>query len=720
MADKPKLIKFSCSTCGTRLAVPLELAGVEDQCPKCGNVVVSPALPAPAQLSQPAAIQEAPAIKSVVPQGSTKPLPVGQAPAEESADLGMPSLEDVLRNRPATSSRLEDSAPPMQAPAAPKEDLASMAPDPEVERRASAERELWNAVAQAAPLSAPARRPIPVIESPPSETKRAAAAEIPHEPVKSAPLPRNFTPPEAHQDTEDHAGKAHHFSIGDLLDQGTSHQPATRAQAKGNKIDFRKVVSASRQTRGRSKIKLIVGIGIAAFLLLDLTLVAWFSRGWLFGSKQNTVSKPVATAPAGSKEAKPNAKNESAVGKQKETEKITTNSLQPPSAAVTPEPPIYAGQLTPGPSAPSEPAPKVLISPVTASESIDILKLAEQTAAKLTEGRQEPIPPVKLESPTITSVPLSVEPLTGSGKKLDPDAKELPKPSAIEPSKPADSTMIAPTVNPGIEPVSLTGGAVLASVSGITPPVLTVDSSTAKPSQTAVLDPVDEPVTAPSSTTNNLKLSAVPVEAEPALAALNSFLNAANWRERLKWSQKPEAARSAMEKYYQGSTGGPIKAGRIDFLKRYPAAKGAPAYCMFEVTGGDIKHPVLALVEQISKNEARVDWEAFMEFKDEALEKFLQTKDAPASRFRVMIRRQHSYDKDVPDLLLKDCFELFQPRKDFTARVFCPKGGATQRQLSTQLPWDMEMAVIVELAWRKKGRYQWVEIASVPNYGWKS
>ena len=88
----------------------------------------------------------------------------------------------------------------------------------------------------------------------------------------------------------------------------------------------------------------------------------------------------------------------------------------------------------------------------------------------------------------------------------------------------------------------------------------------------------------------------------------------------------------------RGSTGGPIKVGQIDFLKRYPAAKGAPAYCMFEVNGGDIKHAVLALVEQTSKNEARVDWEAFVEFKDDALwRSFFRRRTLPTARFRVLI-----------------------------------------------------------------------------------
>ncbi|MEI6535631.1 MAG: hypothetical protein WCN98_09855, partial [Verrucomicrobiaceae bacterium] len=53
---KPHLIKFSCPACGTRLAVPLSMAGAQDHCPKCSAVVaapmptVEPAVPATPEL----------------------------------------------------------------------------------------------------------------------------------------------------------------------------------------------------------------------------------------------------------------------------------------------------------------------------------------------------------------------------------------------------------------------------------------------------------------------------------------------------------------------------------------------------------------------------------------------------------------------------------------------------------------------------------------------
>src|SRR5580692_9420570 len=68
------LIKFSCPTCGTKLAVPVEFAGTADDCPKCGTLVASPGSP-----TEEAAIV----------------LSVADSPAPEQVDEGVESAPEL-------------------------------------------------------------------------------------------------------------------------------------------------------------------------------------------------------------------------------------------------------------------------------------------------------------------------------------------------------------------------------------------------------------------------------------------------------------------------------------------------------------------------------------------------------------------------------------------------------------------------------------------------
>ncbi len=205
----------------------------------------------------------------------------------------------------------------------------------------------------------------------------------------------------------------------------------------------------------------------------------------------------------------------------------------------------------------------------------------------------------------------------------------------------------------------------------------------------------------------------------PALEALKCFLAAPAWQYRLHWVQKPDLVKAAMEKHYRKYPDGPVEVARIDFIERYPAKGNTPPYCMFEVSGGELKQKILVLVEEKNKSSQLVDWEAFIEFKDQLLSEFLIKPGSPPGKFRVMLRRKHYFDKDVPDIGRKDTFELSQPGADTTVNVFAVKGGNAAKALSQQLAWGDGIAVTVQLAWHVEGERGWVEVKAVPAFGWR-
>lgn len=292
------------------------------------------------------------------------------------------------------------------------------------------------------------------------------------------------------------------------------------------------------------------------------------------------------------------------------------------------------------------------------------------------ENRPSPItqaPPAPVVTKPVKATPTAS---TKAEDKTTPLRQDEPKPLAplpIDKAAPPDTVQFTPV-----------------------PPVMEVPKAVAIP-----------PVT----------LNPVPAEAQSALEALQKFLEAPTWNERAAYVQKPEMVKPLMEKYASKSGDGPIIVGSINFASRFTNDKGA--HCTFEVSGGSLPHPVMAVVEQPSNATARVDWETFVEFKDDLLLKFLESNGAPNQKFRVTMQRIHYFDKDVPEQDNKDSFGIRQPNSLFEGHIFLDKESALATQLATQLPWGKDLLIIAELTWKTNGKNHWVELQAIPSYGWR-
>ncbi len=214
-----------------------------------------------------------------------------------------------------------------------------------------------------------------------------------------------------------------------------------------------------------------------------------------------------------------------------------------------------------------------------------------------------------------------------------------------------------------------------------------------------------------------LRLNPVPAEAQSAFEALRKFLEAPTWSERVGYVKKPEMMKPLMEKYAALSGDGPIVVSNINFIERFTKEKDA--YCTFEVSGGFLPHPVLAIVEQPANGSAQVDWESFVEFKDDLLLKFLESNGGPNQKFRVTMQRIHYFDNDVPDLDRKDCFGIRQPNAAFEGHIFIEKNSVLGKQLANQLPWGKDLLIIAELTWKTNQKNHWVELQEITSYGWR-
>ncbi len=511
-------------------------------------------------------------------------------------------------------------------------------------------------------------------------------------------------------------------------------------------VPFLPVAEPPGKERRIMRRKLFI-LGVILFVVLDAVVLIWFfsaPRGALSGSggESGSSSTPPAATPPGGSEA--------------------SNSTSPPSGVPTIGAPSDF-PTTPSGTAPDAGAPKPtkppMAIPLPGHVATDVPTATPVGPAKAPEAAPPPAPaPSPAPAPAPPSAAAGSDaPPTGSGKAGSdpPDMPPVaPPPATAPPAAPAPSPVPAPglgthdtTSSPAAtqkkapspptaetpDPLPLPtfdmpgGGAPLptpqlGALPSISPvPIPNSPPPAAPPAPLSMSGGEAPPVTpAPAPSGDAPHVGKVPAEAESALVAVQKFLAAANWQERAAFSQKGDKLKAEMEQHAAAYPDGPIHAENIAFLDRYVAKDGHPPYCMFEVAGGSLKHPVMVLVEQPPKGPARVDWETFVEFKDDLLLKFLTTQGAPNRVFRVLLRRKHYFDDDVPDLDGKDAFQIQQPNADFDGHVFTPKGGAASKQLAGQLDWGKDVLVMIELTWRSAGDRHWVEIARIVTYGWRN
>ncbi|MFO1485201.1 MAG: hypothetical protein U1F71_17705 [Verrucomicrobiaceae bacterium] len=213
----------------------------------------------------------------------------------------------------------------------------------------------------------------------------------------------------------------------------------------------------------------------------------------------------------------------------------------------------------------------------------------------------------------------------------------------------------------------------------------------------------------------------IPPTAAPALAALKQFLGASNVEERLKHTLGAEFMKPLMERYYSRSPDGPVIVDRIEFVRLDPNPElGSGKHCIFSLENKAWEFPVPVMLEEQTDG-FKVDWLAFVEFKDRLLEKFFQTYQEGKAGFHVGIIRHHYFEDNVPNSDHKDAFRVSPaPPNTFQASVFLDKDSALAQQLRSRLPWETHVWAVVELEWKKLGSQQWVELCAVPQMHWYS
>lgn len=211
----------------------------------------------------------------------------------------------------------------------------------------------------------------------------------------------------------------------------------------------------------------------------------------------------------------------------------------------------------------------------------------------------------------------------------------------------------------------------------------------------------------------------IPADCKAAVTALKQFLAATTVDERLRYTLGGKAMKPQMERYYQQAAEKPETEARIDFVRTDPNTElGSGRHCVLSLESEAWEFAVPVMLEEKADG-FKVDWVAFVEFKDRLLERFFKSPSTEPLRFRVGIQRVHYFEDGVPNISSKDCFLISPaPPNSFQGHVFLEKDSELAKKLRVSMPWEDHQWAMVELEWKKKGQQQWVELKKVPQMHW--
>lgn len=185
--------------------------------------------------------------------------------------------------------------------------------------------------------------------------------------------------------------------------------------------------------------------------------------------------------------------------------------------------------------------------------------------------------------------------------------------------------------------------------------------------------------------------------------ALIKFLSAKSWQERLKYSLAPEKVKPQMEAYYKVNKDAAIVPEDVEFVRMDPVEDDPQRhYFAFRVYFPGRTAGVPISVEE-TKTGCLVEWTSFVEGKDMLLEKFYSKYRKEPGTFRILLRRGHYFEKDVPDQKKKIVFDVNPPDRTGPYKLWLNKDSADAKKFfrDDQLDWNQVMMLVVTLQWEK-------------------
>lgn len=342
---------------------------------------------------------------------------------------------------------------------------------------------------------------------------------------------------------------------------------------------------------------------------------------------------------------------------------------------------------TPLPAPPSEPVAPVATSPPGSAKLVRTLWILTCALAALTGlvtgyllGLRGP------RSPATDIPPRTVPPQQAPATPPSPAEAPAPETPPADPDPDPDPDPVTPPVEP--PPVT---------PPPVEPPPATEQSATPPPA-------VEEP----------------PLKVIPAPeAALKAFLAAPDWKSRALHVLHPEETAPKMEAYHTTVPDGPTAytSLRAD-ASHGDGEKNAQLLSYLIVTDTLPDGFPVALVD--TPDGWKVDWEAFVEFRDDHFGRFAAGQGGESGAFHVLVRNTHYFGAAFPGSDQLTAFRLDPPLPDRNHYAFVPTGSDLHKTLAGVTEWGRPFAPVLQLVRKQHGDRKFhLEIESILAPNWR-
>ncbi len=312
---------------------------------------------------------------------------------------------------------------------------------------------------------------------------------------------------------------------------------------------------------------------------------------------------------------------------------------------------------------------------------------------------------VKAPPPEVSGTPAA--PVTTAGV---PELPELPMPgNEGQPPEPTDGASEPPVAAPVAKPVA---------------PVPPAGSEPEIPRPT-VVGATPEAVAKPETVAKPEAVA--PADASKPQSALEGFLAAPDWKSRLAFIQDAPRLRPLVEEYYRSRPDGPIKIDSIDLFHSQEVGVTGYAFYIFSVVLADDSTAsgpsTFTVVVNQTDEGFRVNWEAFIQFKDNHFSKFLASPGGVPKRFYLVLNRRHPFDGNIPDIDKKVCVRLrpliASHKGAFAYTGLESKPGKDLLDEVGMRSWRGTYYLVVELSWTKgTDGSPYLTVDRVSEYNW--
>jgi len=174
-------------------------------------------------------------------------------------------------------------------------------------------------------------------------------------------------------------------------------------------------------------------------------------------------------------------------------------------------------------------------------------------------------------------------------------------------------------------------------------------------------------------------------------SALVSFLNGANWQERLPYTYRAESLKNSIEAYYKDHPDQALSEHELEFFHLDESTENGGPYWIFFVTTPAAPDGYPAIVRR-TPDGFKVDWECFVEFNDRLFVNYFESGEAGPKQFRVVLKRTDYWGPDRPQFTTLNnyiCYRVELPYTDLDHYAFVPLDDPLADELSQKVTWGM-------------------------------